>query len=146
MAGSRRRVARRRLAAEGVCSVDGASSSSNGDLCRADCFSPAEYAWNARNQLAEITGPTTASFAYHPFGRRIEKTLGGKTTKVLFDGANAVQETLGSAPTVNLLTGLSVDKTYTRTTSEGAEDLLTDALGSTIALAGSTAKVETSYT
>ena len=104
-----------------------------------------EYKWNARNQLSAITGGTTASFEYDPFGRRISKTIGGTTTKVLFDGANAVQETKGSA-TANLLTGLSPDKTYARTTSSATESLLTDALGSTIALAGSTGKAETSYT
>jgi RHS repeat-associated protein len=104
-----------------------------------------EYKWNARNQLAEITGGSTASFAYDPFGRRITKTLAGATTKVLYDGANAVQETKGSS-TANLLTGLLADHTLARTTSSGTESLLTDALGSTVALAGSTAKVETTYT
>jgi RHS repeat-associated protein len=104
-----------------------------------------EYKWNARNQLAEITGGTKATFEYDPFGRRISKTIGGTTTKTLYDGANAVQETKGSA-TANLLTGLSTDKTFARTTSTATESFLTDALGSTIALAGSTAKVETTYT
>ncbi len=104
-----------------------------------------EYKWNARNQLTEITGGTKATFEYDPFGRRVSKTLAGTTTTVLYDGANAVQETKGSA-TANLLTGLSTDKTYARTTSAGTESLLTDALGSTIALAGSTGKAETTYT
>ncbi len=104
-----------------------------------------EYKWNARNQLTEITGGTKASFEYDPFGRRVSKTLAGTTTKVLYDGANAVQETKGSA-TANLFTGLSTDKTYARTTSTATESLLTEALGSTIALAGSTGKAETTYT
>jgi hypothetical protein len=64
---------------------------------------------------------------------------------VLFDGPKAVQETQGSA-TANLLTGLAIDKTYARITSKGTESLLTDALGSTIALAGESGKVETTYT
>jgi RHS repeat-associated protein len=104
-----------------------------------------EYKWNARDQLAEISGGATASFVYDPFGRRIEKTIGGNTAKVLFDGPNAVQENQGSA-TTNLLTGLAIDKTYVRTTSKGTENLLTDALGSTIALASESGKVETTYT
>jgi RHS repeat-associated protein len=104
-----------------------------------------EYKWNARNQLSAITGGTAASFEYDPFGRRISKTIGGTTTKVLYDEANAIQETKGTA-TANLLTGLSPDQTLARTTSSGTESLLTDALGSTIALAGSTAKAETAYT
>jgi len=104
-----------------------------------------EYKWNARNQLIEVSGGTTASFAYDPFGRRVSKTLAGATTKLLYDGANVVQETKGSA-TVNLITGLSADKTLARTTSSGTESFLTDALGSTIALAGSSGKAETNYT
>jgi RHS repeat-associated protein len=104
-----------------------------------------EYKWNTRGQLTEISGGTKASFSYDPFGRRISKTIAGTTTKVFYDGANAVQETQGAA-TTNLLTGLAPDTTFARTTSKGTESLLTDALGSTIALAGSTAKAETSYT
>jgi RHS repeat-associated protein len=104
-----------------------------------------EYKWNTRGQLTEISGGTKASFSYDPFGRRISKTIAGTTTKVFYDGPNAVQETQGAA-TTNLLTGLAPDRTFARTTSKGTETLLTDALGSTIALAGSTAKAETSYT
>jgi RHS repeat-associated protein len=48
--------------------------------------------------------------------------------------------------TANLLTGPLPDKVFARTTSKATENLLTDALGSTIALAGSTGSVETSYT
>jgi len=104
-----------------------------------------EYKWNARGQLAEITGAIKAAFAYDPFGRRVTKTLNGTTTKVLYDGPNATQETQGSS-TANLLTGLAPDEIFARTTSASAESLLTDALGSTIALGGSTGKAETSYT
>jgi RHS repeat-associated protein len=104
-----------------------------------------EYTWNARDQLAEITGTSTASFAYDPFGRRITKTLAGTTTKVLYDGLNPVQETHGTS-TANLLTGLNADVPLARTTSTATESYLTDVLGSTIALGGSTGKAETSYT
>jgi RHS repeat-associated protein len=104
-----------------------------------------EYKWNARGQLASISGGTTASFAYDPFGRRTSKTISGTTTKDLYDGPNLAQETHGSS-TANLLTGLSPDETFARTTSTATESLLTDALGSTIALGGSTGKAETSYT
>jgi RHS repeat-associated protein len=104
-----------------------------------------EYKWNARGQLAEITGAIKAAFAYDPFGRRVSKTLSGTTTKLLYDGPNVVQETQGSS-TANLLTGLAPSSTFARTTSKGSESLLTDALGSTIALGGSSGKAETSYT
>ncbi len=104
-----------------------------------------EYKWNARGQLAEITGAIKAAFAYDPVGRRTSKTLSGTTTKLLYDGPNVIQETQGSS-TANMLTGLSVDEIFARTTSKATESLLTDALGSTIALGGSTGKAETSYT
>jgi RHS repeat-associated protein len=55
-----------------------------------------------------------------------------------------VQETQGSS-TANVLAGLWPNQTFARTTSK-TESLLTDALGSTIALGGSTGKAETSYT
>jgi RHS repeat-associated protein len=42
--------------------------------------------------------------------------------------------------------GLRPDSSLARTTSSATESLLTDPLGSTIALAGSTAKAETTYT
>ena len=103
-----------------------------------------QYKWDARSQLAGITGGSTASFAYDPFGRRITKTLAGITTKDLFDGANVVQEVTGGS-TANLITGLGPDEILARTVGKASESYLTDALGSTIGLAGSTATVQTKY-
>jgi len=105
-----------------------------------------EYKWNARNQLTTISGGTTATYAYDPFGRRITRTLGGTTTQLLYDGPNVVQESRSGSAIANLLTGLSPGRMFARTTSTATENLLTDALGSTIALAGSTGHAETSYT
>jgi RHS repeat-associated protein len=106
------------------------------------------YTWDARNQLTSITaGKTTIrSFNYDAFTRRYSRALAGGTTGLLYDGANAVQELSGSTPTANLLTGLGVDETFTRTDSAGARNFLADALGSTLALADSSGTVQTSYT
>jgi RHS repeat-associated protein len=104
-----------------------------------------EYKWDAQGQLAEISGGAAAVFAYDPFGRRIARTTDGTTTKALYDGSNTVQETTGSS-TANLLTGPFPDEAFARTTSSGTESLLTDALGSTVALAGAGGKTETTYT
>ena len=56
-----------------------------------------------------------------------------------------MQELSGSnAPTANLLTGLGVDEIFTRTDSS-TSTFLTDALGSTLALANSSGSVQTNY-
>ncbi|HWF86512.1 MAG TPA: hypothetical protein VG222_16750, partial [Vicinamibacterales bacterium] len=47
------------------------------------------YTWNARNQLASLSGGATASFQYDGTGRRRGKTISGTTTNFLYDGLNA---------------------------------------------------------
>lgn len=94
------------------------------------------YVWNARNQLAQIqqNGTTVASFSYDATGRRIAKVIGGVTTDYLYDGANEVQEIQGT--TVNpILTGLGIDERFARNEGSTRTYFLTDALGSTVALA-----------
>ena len=106
-----------------------------------------KYVWDARNHLSSMTtstGSPLGSFTYDPFGRRTGKTVTGTTTGFLYDGANAVQELSGSTPTANLLTGLGVDEIFTRTDSS-TSTFLTDALGSTLALANSSGSVQTNY-
>ncbi|HST47712.1 RHS repeat-associated core domain-containing protein [Jatrophihabitans sp.] len=104
------------------------------------------YTWNARGQLTGIAGGVTASFSYDPSGRRLTRTVNGNTTGYVYDGPNLVQETDGSAPSANLLTGFGIDQTFVRSDGTGVRDLLTDALGSTIALTDGLGAVATSYT
>jgi RHS repeat-associated protein len=103
------------------------------------------YTWDARNQLASLTGPVNGSFAYDGVGRRRSKTIGGTTTQFLYDGLNPVQELSGGTPTANLLTGLGIDEYFTRTDGAGVREFLTDALGSTVALADASGTVQTEY-
>src|ERR1700674_1102702 len=106
------------------------------------------YTWDARNHLSAIRGGSTASFQYDPFGRRVLKTISGVTTQFLYDGLNPVQELDGSSPanvTANLLTGTGIDQYFTRTDAAGTRNLLTDTLGSTIALADSAGALQTQY-
>jgi len=91
------------------------------------------YAWSARTLLSSIDSGSTASFSYDAFGRRVSKTIGSTTTGFAYDGANVVQESSGGG-TANSLTG-GLDEVFLRTDSSGARSFLTDALGSTIALA-----------
>ena len=115
------------------------------------------YTWNARNQLVSISGGVAATFQYDARvsgfvlanpelmnGRRVSKTIGG-TTQYVYDGANPVQEISGTTASANLLTG-GVDEYFQRTDSAGAHTYLTDALGSTLALADSAGTIQTSYT
>ncbi len=103
------------------------------------------YTWNARNELASLTGPVNGSFAYDAFGRRRSKTIGGTTTQFVYDGLNPVQELSGGSPTANLLTGLGIDEYFTRTDAAGVRNFLTDALGSTVALADGSGTIQTEY-
>ncbi len=99
--------------------------------------------WDARNRLVSADSGG-ATFAYDPFGRRTAKTLLGTNTSFLYDGINPVQELNGSTVTANLLTG-GVDERFLRTTSSEADNFLTDALGSTIGLTGSTGNIIVQY-
>jgi len=116
----------------------------NGNLT---AFGSQMNSWNDRNQL-QATSASAASFAYDGMGRRLSKTVGGTTTKFLYDGANLVQEQDASnTATANLLTGLGVDQTFSRQVVGGTtSSLLTDVLGSTIALGDANGAVQTSYT
>jgi RHS repeat-associated protein len=106
------------------------------------------YTWNARNQLTGVSGPSvSASFVYDGLGRREKKTINSSLTEFLHDGFNPVQETSGATILANILTGLGIDEFFSRT-DVGAgitSNLLTDALGSTIALTDSAGTVQTEY-
>ena len=100
------------------------------------------YTWNARNQLASVSGGIAVSFQYDGFGRRISNAAGNQ---VLYDGPHIVQELSGTTPVANRLTG-GVDEFFSRTDSTGTYSPLPDALGSTTALTDSTATPQTKYT
>jgi RHS repeat-associated protein len=105
------------------------------------------YTWNARNQLTALSGGSIASFQYDGTGRRRGKTVSSTTTNFFYDGPNLVQElTGGGTPTANLLMGLGIDETLTRTDTGGTSTLLPDALGSPLALANTSGVVQSTYT
>jgi len=96
------------------------------------------YTWDARNRLSGIGG--VASFGYDSFNRRQTATRSGVATSFLYDGWDVAQEQQGGSPSADLLLGLGADERFTR----GGSTFVTDALGSTVALASSGA-VQTSY-
>jgi RHS repeat-associated protein len=104
------------------------------------------YVFDARQQLQQILEGAIpiASFQYDAFGRRTGKTINGVTTSYLYDGGNAVQEMQGAAVSP-ILTGLNIDERFARTEAAGRRYFLTDALGSTIALADASQAIQQTY-
>ena len=99
------------------------------------------YAWDARNRLASANNGT---FSYDALGRRVSKALLSSSTGFLYDGVNPVQELNGSTVTANMLTG-GVDEFFARTDANGTVNYLTDALGSTMALADTNGNSDVQY-
>jgi RHS repeat-associated protein len=120
----------------------------NGNLATVqDAVGTGTYTWDVRDRLTSLTAPGfAASFSYDALGRRTGKTVQGATTNFVYDGLNPVQEKNGAIVTANLLTGLGIDQIFTRTDGVGTQELFTDALGSTVALADTAGAVQTSYT
>ena len=102
------------------------------------------YLWDARGRLVSIPG--VASYRYDAFGRRSVSTPSGAATSYVCDGGDVMQEQQGGAASANLLTGAGVDERFSRsgTGAGNSGTYLTDALGSTVALAGN-GSVATSY-
>ncbi len=123
--------------------MDSLSDDANGNMINDGANT---YTWDARNQLAAISGGSTADFQYDPFGRRTSKTVGGATVDFLYDGVNAAQEQPGGGQTTDLLTGLGVDEYFVRTDQLWSQHFLPDGLGSTIALTDGTGTVAKEYT
>lgn len=104
------------------------------------------YVWNVRDQLVSIKegGVSIASFSYDALGRRYSRTEGGVTTRYLYDGRNAVQES--TAEGINpILTGLGVDQRFARNDVNGRSYYLVDNLGTTRALTDSSGAVTQRY-
>ncbi|MCD9127655.1 RHS repeat-associated core domain-containing protein [Luteimonas fraxinea] len=94
------------------------------------------YVWNPRNQLVAVKegGTTIARFAYDSIGRRYEKTERGEVTAYLYDGLDPVQE-VQDGQVIPVLTGQGVDQRLARGSGSQRHFYLSDALGSTRALA-----------
>ena len=102
------------------------------------------YTWNARNQLASMSGGISASFGYDGLGRRRSKTLSGTSTQFSMTDLNLVQELVGGPD------GEPAVRRYRRAlyANRGSDtnSFLVDALGSTVELADSSGSLQTHYT
>jgi RHS repeat-associated protein len=106
--------------------------------------------WNPRGQLT-ATGAGNVGYGYDGLGRRVTRSVSGAANaRYLYDGWNLVQEQSGTGTvTANSLVGLGLGQTYRRSETSGTtRNYLTDALGSTLALASgmATPTVNTEYT
>ncbi|MFG2054805.1 RHS repeat-associated core domain-containing protein [Micromonospora sp. NPDC048930] len=102
------------------------------------------YTWNARGELAGVTGPgLSATYGYDAAGRLASRTVGGVTTGFLYDGPNLIREQVGASVADRLTAGL--DQTLVRTDGAGARVPITDALGSVLGLADSAGTLTTQY-
>ncbi len=119
----------------------------NGNLLtQTDASGTTTYTWDARNRLSAISGPIVAAiFAYDAFGRRSSKTINGRSITFQYDGLDIIRES-GTNGDAAYLRTLAIDEALTRTDGTGSVSYLADALGSTIALADSSAILSTHYT
>jgi RHS repeat-associated protein len=127
----------------------------NGNLLlRTDACGTTTYEWDARDRLVGITGykpdcqPLTASFAYDPLGRRVEKTVNGVTAMYLYDGLDIIMEMDGNGvPAASYIRTLNIDEPLARVEfgSGAVRYYLSDALGSVTSLTDELGVVETSY-
>jgi RHS repeat-associated protein len=94
----------------------------------------------------ENCNPLSASFKYDALGRRIEKTINGKTIQYLYDGLDIVQEIENGMVTVNYIRTLNIDEPLARIESDGTIRYYhADALGSIIALTDDLGQIKTQY-
>ena len=93
------------------------------------------YTWDARGQLsATNSSAVAASYTYDAVGNRLSRTVNGTTTRFLLDGDNVAAELDGTgAATATLLSG-DLDQWFARTAAGSTDTVLTDALGSPVAL------------
>jgi RHS repeat-associated protein len=106
------------------------------------------YTWDERGQLASLVGGgITAAFAYDAFGRRLDRTVDGVQTRYLHDRDTPTQELSASGAVVaNHLAGLHADEIFAIVDGGGTRSLISDALGSTIAVADASGGVQGEYT
>jgi RHS repeat-associated protein len=94
------------------------------------------YTWNARQQLGATGGDSPKAFAYDSVGRRNSTTIGGVFTQYAYDGPSAVTEVRGGE-SIQFINGEGVDELFSRIDSGGTKTLLSDAIGSTMAITDS---------
>jgi RHS repeat-associated protein len=92
------------------------------------------YEWNAENQLTRVTKNSAemARFSYDPLRRRVERTVGGVTTRYTYDIQHVLREArIGAAPS-KYVYGPRIDEPLAREDQSTLGYYHADALGSVL--------------
>jgi RHS repeat-associated protein len=106
------------------------------------------YEYDHANNLTRVQkGQETVLFAYDAFGRRVAKTVGGKTTKYVYDGGHVLAEITPSGETRQYLYGPEIDEILrVRRANSGTQHFFhADALGSVRAITSAAGGVVEQY-
>ena len=105
------------------------------------------YNWDARaNDRGALPNGQSITYSYDALGRRSARTANGATTNFIYDGSDIVQDKQGTSQT-NYLNGAGIDdKLRVSSTQTGSLYFLTDHLGSTQGLTGTSDNVEDANT
>ena len=110
----------------------------------------ATLTWDFENRLTQLTqpqAPTTVTFKYDPFGRRIYKSSSLGTSIYVYDGDNQIEEVNASGTAVARYTqGLGIDEPLAMLRGTTTDYYEADGLGSITSLTDSTAAVAATYT
>src|SRR5262249_15478507 len=93
------------------------------------------YTWDYEHPLLQVSdsqgSPASVTFKYDPFGRRIQKSVGGSSIGYLYDGADVIEEIDSSgSPLSGFVEGPGADEVFAETQAAGVGYYLTDGLGS----------------
>ncbi len=90
--------------------------------------------YDAFDRLVSITGGFTASYVYDPFGRRIEKTEAGTTTRYQYDGLDVVAEYSTTSLQATYVFGPGIDEVLKLKRGTTVAAYHSDGLGSVVAI------------
>ncbi|SDG78177.1 RHS repeat-associated core domain-containing protein [Dyella sp. 333MFSha] len=101
--------------------------------------------WNARNQLVAVEdGGTATMYSYDGLGRRTHRKVAGIDQSYLYSGGTAIAQTSGLT-TTSLIAGPGGSGALARRRGAQTRYLVSDALGSTIAVMNESGGIEGTY-
>lgn len=105
------------------------------------------YAWDYENRLVSVTSASlSAQYQYDPFGRRIQKTVNGVTSRYAYDGPNIVTQYDGNSNlTAGYVHNLAIDDPLSVTQTAGSFYYHKDSLGTVTDLTDSTGLTVQAY-